>query len=64
MLPGCDYGFIGGCCFEYDGKAFFTGNLNIYSEGKEIIEFLNKYNIEYVCLTEDKLYDIGGCIVI
>ncbi len=62
-LNGFDYGFIGGCCgLTEKNKIVFTGNIEKHSDADIIKKFLNKYSIEYICLTDDELIDIGGII--
>lgn len=63
-LPGCDYGFIGGCCFENNGTVFFTGDLNNHPDGKAIEEFIKKQKVNIKSLTDNELYDIGGFVII
>lgn len=63
-LPGCDYGFIGGCCFEFKKTVYFTGDIKTHPDGEKIIDFLKKHNYKVFCLTKNKLYDIGGFIVL
>ncbi len=63
LLPGLDYGFIGGCCGAIDDKhmAFF-GDLNFYSYGKAVLDFLKKYDLEPVYLRHGKLIDRGSLL--
>lgn len=65
ILPGLDYGFIGGCCGLLDeNRLAFFGNLNHYAYGKEILEFLYKYDVEPIYLRKGKLIDRGSLFVI
>ena len=63
-LNGVDYGFIGGCTLFYNGRAYFTGDITQHKSYKSISEFLTDRNIEMVCISNNKLYDIGGFIEI
>ena len=63
-LDGVDYGFIGGCTFYHKGKAYFTGDITQHKSFKIIKEFLSDRNIKIKCLSNRKLYDIGGFIVV
>lgn len=63
-LDGVDYGFIGGCTFYHKDKAYFTGDITQHKSYQNINEFLSDRNIEIICLSNSKLYDIGGFIVI
>jgi len=63
LLPGLDYGFIGGCCGLIDkNKIAFFGDLNFYYHGSEVLNFLNKHNIEPICLRHGKLIDRGSLL--
>lgn len=65
LLPGLDYGFIGGTCGLLDKNTLaFLGDLNLYAYGKEILEFLKKYNVEPVFLRKGKLIDRGSLFCI
>lgn len=61
ILPGLDYGFIGGATglIENDVLAFY-GHLDNYLYGKEILVFLKKHKIEPVFLRNGKLIDRGS----
>ena len=63
LLPGLDYGFIGGCCglIDYNKLAFF-GDLDFYYYGSEILNFLKKHHIEPVYLRHGKLIDRGSLL--
>lgn len=63
-LNGVDYGFIGGASFYDNGTAYFTGDIKQHKSYKSIKDFLSERNIETVCLTNNRLYDTGGFIVI
>lgn len=64
-LDGYDYGFIGGTCGMIDKNLLaFTGKLNSHTDYKRIEAFLNKYNVNFVELTNGPLIDIGGIIPI
>lgn len=63
-LEGVDYGFIGGCSFYENDTAYFTGNLDNYCNGKIITNFLKDKNIKIEYLSNNKLYDLGGFIVL
>lgn len=64
QLNGVDYGFIGGCCFCFNDVVYFTGDITKHPEGKKISEFLHIHNKDIVCLSNEKLYDIGGFVII
>jgi hypothetical protein len=63
LLPGLDYGFIGGTCGLIDEKHMaFYGDLSFYSYGKEILEFLKKQDVEPIFLRRGKLADRGSIL--
>ncbi len=65
LLPGLNYGFIGGCCGLLDKNLLaFYGDLNYYTYGKEVMEFLKKHNVEPVFLRKGKLIDRGSLFII
>lgn len=65
ILPGLDYGFIGGCCgMIEENKIAFYGDLKYYTYGKEVIDFLFKHNVEPVFLRKGKLIDRGSIYTI
>ena len=64
LLPGADYGFIGGCCFCYNDTVFFTGDINGHTDSKKIKDFIYKKGLKIESLTDEDLYDIGGFVVV
>lgn len=65
ILPGFDYGFIGGASFKIsENQIAFTGHLNNHPSKAEIIDFLNKHGVKPVFLTSKPIFDIGSAIQI
>ena len=64
-LPGLDYGFIGGTCglISKNQMAFF-GNLENHPYGNHIKNFLLKYDVEPIYLSNGKLIDRGSILTI
>lgn len=61
ILDGFDYGFIGGTGGLIDNNTIaFFGHLDFYKYGKEVKDFLNKYNIKAIYLKNGKLTDRGS----
>jgi len=61
LLPGLNYGFIGGATGLIEDKVLaFYGHLDHYLYGKEILKFLNKHMVEPVFLRNGKLVDRGS----
>lgn len=64
-LNGFSYGFIGGCCGFIDNNLLaFTGKLDSHDDSKKIKEFLKKYKIDYLELSDKSLTDVGGIVPI
>lgn len=53
-------GFLGGTCGIFQNKIFFNGNIFKHKNGLEFANFLEKNQLEIVCLHNDFLYDGGG----
>ncbi len=64
VLPGFDYGFIGGCAGIIDNKVFLIGSLKHHSQGEIITEYIKASNHQIVELYDGPLYDGGGIIFI
>ncbi len=64
-LPGYDTGFFGGCCglLRPDLMAF-SGSLDFHPDGKRIRRFLKTKGIKTLELSNTKLLDIGGIVVL
>ena len=62
LLEGFDEGFIGGCCFEAKGKIYFTGDISKHPDYLNIVNFIRAHGMDYICLTDDPLFDIGGAV--
>lgn len=63
-LPGYDVGFIGGAACVIDGTLCFFGNAEDYPEYEKIRDFAKRYNIETLCLSDEKLTDVGGGVLL
>lgn len=65
LLPGLDYGFIGGCCglISKEKMAFF-GNLDNYIYGNEVKNFLKTNGVSPLYLNNGKLVDRGSILTI
>lgn len=65
LLPGLNYGFIGGCCGLLDQNSMaFCGDLNCYAFGEEVLNFLKKYDVKPIFLKKGKLIDRGSLFII
>ncbi len=61
ILPGLNYGFIGGTCGLLEkGILAFYGDLNCYKYGKEVMSFLEKHNVKPIFLRKGPLVDRGS----
>lgn len=57
-------GFIGGCCFLYDGALMFTGKIENHPDFDSIRSFCANYSVQTYSLTNDTLSDVGGVVLI
>ena len=65
ILPSMNYGFIGGTggLINQNTMALF-GDLKNYAYGKEVYDFLYKYDVKPIYLSKGKLIDRGSIYVI
>ena len=64
-LADTDEGMIGGSSFLIDkNKLAFCGNIELHPDYIRIKEFLESQNTEYICLTQDRLVDIGTAVIL
>lgn len=64
-LSDFPYGFIGGTCgLISKNKMAFFGNLKYHTYGKDIIDFLKKYDVEYISLADNNLIDRGSILTL
>lgn len=63
-LKGMDYGFIGGASGYYKGVLYFSGDVAKHPGYEEIKKICKTKGIEIVCMSNDKLADIGSIIMI
>lgn len=62
-LFGKQNGFIGGASGYSDGKMYFAGDVTSHVDYALIKKFCDEKCIEIVCLSNDKLADIGSIII-
>jgi len=62
VLPGFQYGFIGGCSGRVGNKIIFNGNLKAHSDFKRIKSFIENCGLELVYFEDWPLTDIGSII--
>lgn len=62
-LEGMEYGFIGGTAGFIDKKLLaIAGNIEMLDNKEEVKMFLSKYNVSWICLNENMIYDYGGLL--
>jgi len=63
QLEGFDYGFIGGASFKSGNTVYFTGR---FPEKAELMieSYLNNCGVNFVYLTNEPAFDVGGVLVI
>lgn len=65
LLPGLNYGFIGGCCGLLEkGLVAFYGSLNNYLFKDDVYKFLKKHKVEPISLSKGQLIDRGSILLI
>lgn len=65
ILPGYNYGFIGGCCGLIGKNVMaFYGDLGFYKYGETVLDFLKENKIEANFLRKGKLIDRGSILKI
>lgn len=64
LLPGLDYGFIGGTCGLINNRTLaFYGSLDFYPHKALILNFLKKYKIDVKYLYNGPLIDRGSILI-
>lgn len=65
VLPGFEYGFIGGAAFKIASRRLaFTGRLEAHPDCEKIMAFLEKRGVEADFLSDREIFDIGGAVAI
>lgn len=62
LLPGFNYGFIGGCAGRVGDTVIFHGNLSAHPDGLRIKEFIRERNLKVKEFLEFPLTDIGSIL--
>lgn len=62
ILPGLNYGFIGGTCGKVDDKIVFYGTLEKYKYGDLVLDFLKKHQMIPFYLSDTPLIDRGSIL--
>ena len=63
-LPGYDCGFIGGATVCLPEGVCFFGDAESHSDYNKILEFAQKAGKKIISLSDEKIMDIGGAVVI
>ena len=63
-LYGYDHGFIGGCSGFFENKLLFTGDIKSHPDYKKIKDFCDCRSVEIVSLSQEKLRDYGGILIV
>ncbi|MBO4818670.1 MAG: hypothetical protein J5528_00905 [Firmicutes bacterium] len=64
MLPGFDYGFIGGACGRVGDKMIFNGDLKAHSNYDEIDAFCRECGLDPTYFDTYPLTDIGSILAV
>ena len=63
MLPGLDYGFLGGASGKISKNIIaFSGNISRHRDYKKIYNFCAERNVELLSLSDEKLIDVGSIV--
>lgn len=63
VLPGYDFGFIGGASFADGDTVNFFGSLSYHPDGEKIRAFIEKRGVNMIELSDDPLTDYGGAVI-
>ena len=65
LLPGYDYGFIGGSCVKLnENEILFFGDIKNSDEKCKLLCFLEKYNMTAIFIEGKQLVDIGSALIL
>lgn len=64
VLPGYDFGFIGGASFADGDTVYFFGSLSYHPDGSTIKEFIISRGAKIHELADAPLLDLGGAVII
>lgn len=65
LLPGFNYGFIGGATFRInDNLLCINGDINYLEDKDKIINYLKKFNVEIISLSDKRPLDIGSAVLV
>ena len=62
ILPGFEYGFIGGAAGVNNDKVYFIGSLDYFNDGSKIKSFTKELNLDIIELYNGPLFDGGSLI--
>lgn len=62
ILPGFEYGFIGGASGFYKDTLYFTGKIDTHSSRNDILSFLEDMDIKVKYLSNKPAIDLGSII--
>lgn len=63
LLPGYNYGFIGGSSFVYNDKIIFFGDVTLHPDYNEIKEFITSQGYRIIFDNSFQLTDFGGAVI-
>lgn len=64
LLPGLNYGFIGGTCGKLEDTIVFYGTLEKYKYGSLVLDFLHKHKVKPFYLSDSPLIDRGSILIL
>ncbi len=64
VLPGLNYGLIGGCMGVWDKQVFVSGSLNTIVDGEKMRSWITDLGFDIVELDTTPLFDGGGLLFV
>lgn len=61
-LDGYNYGFIGGACGVCANNIYFSGDIDLHPQGRQIKDFGESFGFNTINLSDSMLTDVGGII--
>lgn len=60
LLPGCNFGFIGGASGNDGENVYFCGDISAHPDGERIKDFCQKHKKNIISLSSEPLQDVGS----
>ena len=63
VLPGYDYGFIGGASGMIDNKVLLTGDFSHHPDYRKIMKYIEEAGKEVIVLSKEAIIDLGSILI-